>query len=550
MTATLQPIIQNQPQENTLTLPPNPASQNLPQAPNPAPTPSVAPAQGRLSFQNYIDEARRLGQESLAATSGLVKKQAELAGDTLSRKLYGQNIGLESGLGGKVVQDTLKPILEQQQFKANEIGAQLSMDALNKYYDQDKTRLSNILDLVRSGDYALNDDDKQFLAQQGYGGQLQSSAKTQLAQTYGKNPDTGQDFGSDAEAKFYWTQKGVNTDLINTYGLNPNTGHPFGSTKQAEDFWQSQGFNRDILQKYGINPETGHPFGSEQEAVAYTTSKNNLTQVQQQIALKYGLKSDGTPFNSEQEAQNYWNQKSIQSRYGNRPDGSAFGSEEEALQHWADQGFNKKIVQKYGMAPNGMPWPSEQAALDYIAKQGFNTQLAQKYGIKPDGSFFTSELDAQQFVADKELADLKKNITDPAVRDLINTKDEWNYYLENGRTYEDEVAEIIRTSKSLNDWVSKLPNLYKALGDWQAKIDSEMRKGNGWVEALFGGGRDQGRIDHYKQQYEILNQAINEINGGKIPVLSDYELIQAANAADGAQNGGIQNSPLFGAIHF
>lgn len=114
---------------------------------------------------------------------------------------------------------------------------------------------------------------------------------------------------------------------------------------------------------------------------------------------------------------------------------------------------------------------------------------------------------------------LSQSIKDPAVREMIDNMEELDFFLENGKTFEDEVADIMRTRKKLAEWRTKLPALKKQISHYNDLLDYELTKGTGWVESLFGGKRDDSKIANWREKKAAIEQAINEIEAGKIPVI-------------------------------
>ena len=656
-------------------------------APAPPPVPPIAPIQNQSppqqvlnapsqvannqpTMQDFINEARKLGLQEYEAFGNQLKTQANTAGDIVARKVYGQNVSSESGIGKEVVTKALTPILDVQAAKGNEIAARLSQTALDRYFSnqsaqtaktdsKDSNRLSTLLNLTSSGQYTPTDDDKAFLAAQGFGGQISNDAQMaqqkfqqdiqnkyginpatgkaytseqealdvisqqgfdrELAQKFGVNPLTGKPFTSENEAVIAANQTRFLQDLQNKYGMNPTTGRPFASEQEALNYVDSQGFDRDMARKYGfdpatgrpytseqaaieaidqrsfkqklknkfglnsatgqeyaseqealdaleqqgfnreltqkfgvkengqpyrsekeaeddwnrrsgngemvrkfgLDPRTGRPFNSESEAALYWVGQENnqnLTLDQQKIiqnrTAKYGLKPDGTAFNSDMEADTYQTQQQINAKYGKRADGSSFGSEEEAIQNWNKKDFDQKLIQKYGVSPSGMPWPSEQAAQDYFTRQGADASLLQKYGTDASGRPYKSESDAIRGENEKQLTELKRNISNPAIRDNIGSIEEFNFYMENGKTYEDDVADIIQSSTDLQKFKDRLPELNRALSSRSNDIENEIAK---------GGSKDQMKLDHWIEQRDLIRSMINDINAGKMPVVADEE---------------------------
>jgi hypothetical protein len=605
-----------------------------------APPPPAFQYQRQPTVQDYINEARKLGQEQILAFNPIIQQQADEAGKSAMKRLIGQNVDLSSGVGKDIVGKQLKPIFEQQAAQANALGAQLGSQALQQYQqadyrkqDQDiaranniitmiqsggytpteadraflasqgytgdvatmqsdnqrlntllgliqsggytptesdkaflsskgiggelgsvemnQQRLSNLLSLIQQGNYTPTEADKAFLVSQGLGGKLVSLPSIEIEQRFGRKED-GTAFTSQLEAEEYWAQRGFNRDLVNQYGINPatgkpwaseqeallgwktlgfredvllnygldpRTGKPFTSPRAAEDYWEGQNFNREIVQRFGIDPNTGKPFLSEQEGLRYYEKVNNLDGLDlqqrsalQKIALAYGVKPDGTMFGSENEAKEFWNKKEIENKFGLDPrTGQQFGSENDAIDYWDQRGFDKKILQKYGISDSGIPFTNEEQAIAFWKAKGFEQALIEKYGIGPDGKPPKTEQEGQAMLDAKELDRLKLNIEDKAIADRINDLQEWQYYMENGRTYEDEIADIIDTSKTLDQWKSSLPKIQAHIARLDERIAYEavIRKGE-TATARY-------RMEQYKEQREILNSMVREIQAGVIP---------------------------------
>lgn len=543
-----------------------------------APKPSTTLQSATPTFQDYVNEAKRLGQEQYAAQAKELTSTSKELGQQIGRQLYGRNFSLEGNAAQSYIGKSLQPVLEAQSARGEAYAAQLGQKALDQWYTDNTNRLKTQMELIQSGNYTPSEADKTALASAGWGGTINTNRDV----TYGKNSVTGQSYASDTEAKAAADQKAYQQNLLNQYGMNPITGQAFTnasdaalfkkygvnpntgqlytseeeaqritdqlgfnqqitqkygvnpltgksftSENEALDSWQSRGFQKDLIQQYGINPGTGQPFTSSQEAVSYFTKKNNLDALDvalksklQDIMSKYGTKPDGTPFQSEQEAQMYWDKKTLQAKFGTKDDGSQFNSEQEAVDYYKNKAVDTNLLKKYGVSPSGIPWSSEQAALAYYQQKGFDTNILQAYGTKEDGTPFKSEQEAKDYQDIVQLNKLKVNIKDEAVRDSIDSVAEYNHYLETGKTYENDIADIMQEQKTLDQWRTKLPTLNSALAEWQEKIRKESAKPTSWYA---GNRRNQGKIDYYTAQYNAILQAINDINGGKVPILPGFD---------------------------
>jgi len=134
-------------------------------------------------------------------------------------------------------------------------------------------------------------------------------------------------------------------------------------------------------------------------------------------------------------------------------------------------------------------------------------------GIDPETFLTPEQLVSKQFETRKQ-----QLIKDPNVSELIDNEEELNFYLENGKTMEDEISDIVRTRKSINEWKQALPTLRQRLTQIDQNIVNESKKNDGFIEKLAGVGRDDRKIEELKEQRNALEQIINEVEAGKNPV--------------------------------
>jgi len=162
----------------------------------------------------------------------------------------------------------------------------------------------------------------------------------------------------------------------------------------------------------------------------------------------------------------------------------------------------------------------EQRAQDLINQQFQLVQSGQisgdqaedvlrQQGINPE-TYMTQE----QLIAKQEQQafqeKLDKTIKDPQVKLLIDTPEELEFYFEYGKTFEDEVADIVETSKSLSDWKGRMPELEKSLSVIEDKIEKES-------EGFFGFFVDDKKVARLQEQRQAIIEAINDIKAGKTP---------------------------------
>lgn len=563
MTTTIQN--QNQPLAPTLNAPQpvnqQPQAQNsLPPVTGQAPSATPPPVSGTPTADDYIAMARKLGLQEYEAVGQQLKTQAQQAGDIVARKVYGQNVGAESGVGKEIVSKSLSPILEYQQAEGNKIAARLSQSALENYLQkqatqdankltQDQQRLSATLNLIRAGNYTPTESEKAFLASQGFGGEIatdQAVAQKQFEQDlinkFGKNPATGQTYTNLQEALDDVEARGFDRQIAQTFGFKED-GSPYKSEQEAIQDWDRKANAGQLVQKFGLDPSTGKPFKSETEAALYFANQEALQNLNlnekaivQNRTAKYGVKPDGTPFMSDIEAEAYQTQKQIDQKYGKRANGSSFASEEEAIQNWDKKQFDQKLVQKFGVSPSGLPWPSEQAAINYFAKQGANADILLKYGTDVYGNPYKSEAEALRGEEDKKLSQALKSIPDPTLKRMINSLDEFNFYMETGKTYEGEIADIMRNTATIDAWKTKIPVLTDAMNNFTKQINAELAK---------GGNKDQMQIALFTQQRDLIKSVINDIYAGKTPIVSDEEFQAYGNDYYGNRD---ISKPMVGSI--
>jgi len=168
--------------------------------------------------------------------------------------------------------------------------------------------------------------------------------------------------------------------------------------------------------------------------------------------------------------------------------------------------------------------------LDYRqdqAKQLFGlVQAGQLTGDQARQTLINQGINPQEFMTPTQVEDqqfrdrLSKTVQDPAVAALIDSEDELNFFMKNGRTFEDEIADIMSTRKDLAGWREKLPELQEQLVHYDKLIDREANKSSGWIEGLWGGGRDDKKLAEWKEKRAAIEQAINEVRAGKVPVYS------------------------------
>lgn len=140
-------------------------------------------------------------------------------------------------------------------------------------------------------------------------------------------------------------------------------------------------------------------------------------------------------------------------------------------------------------------------------------QALQAKGINPE-NYMTPE-QVMQVKENDQLNMLLEQIKDPAERALINDIAEFEYYMTNGRTYEDELAEIVRTKGDLKAWREKLPAIRQSISRLSQQIQNETAKGGGF----FGfGGKDKNQIARWTTQLNALKEILADVEAGKNPV--------------------------------
>jgi hypothetical protein len=140
-------------------------------------------------------------------------------------------------------------------------------------------------------------------------------------------------------------------------------------------------------------------------------------------------------------------------------------------------------------------------------------EALKKKGINPE-NYMTPEQVVQQ-KEDTQLQKLLEQVKDPNERALINDIDEFNYYMQNGRTYEDEMANILRTKKDIKEWTEKLPQIRQTISRLTLQIQKETAKGTGF----FGiGGKDNNRIGQWTTQLNALKEIVSDVEAGKNPI--------------------------------
>lgn len=168
--------------------------------------------------------------------------------------------------------------------------------------------------------------------------------------------------------------------------------------------------------------------------------------------------------------------------------------------------FNEQTAQAeadklFSLVNNGQISGAE--AENVLKQQGFNPEY-----------FMTTEQLKVKLESD-ELDRYKKNLPQE-IATTISTMDEFQHYIEFGRTYEDEVAEIIETSKSLEEWKAKIPTIEAEVKRLNEQLEGELRKSGNWAP---WDKPDEGRIANYKEKIAELEQVINEVRAGKVPVV-------------------------------
>lgn len=485
---------------------------------NPVQTGPLTAAQTKPQVSDFVREAERLGLRSFDSVRQVLNRDIEEQGQALNRQLFGRSVTPESNLGQKAVTDALVKRSRELEPIAQQVATNIGLQAL----DDQRQQTERILNLIVSGNLRPDENLKANLEARGISGELISTSDAERLAKKGRKND-GTLFTSDAEADEYWAQRGFSTELLNQFGTD-DKGQPFQSLRQAESFWTNRNYQADVVREFGIDATTGKPFNSRQEAVAAATLKFNLDETQQRLTLDFGLKADGTPFTSAFEAEVYKKQQQINSFYGT-PGGKEFKSDQEAIEYWGDRNFNKTIIQKYGTSEAGIPFPSEVAALDYLEAKGADRDITKRYGLADDGKPFKS---LQEAINITELRDLKKNLADlpPEIKVSIGSIDEFNHYMDTGRTYEDEIADILSTQKDLVGWQAAMPSLEKALlqktqeeQKWADKVSRE------WFK------ESRGTLDRVRAEKAALQQVVADIKAGVNPTVDQQFISDIKNQA-------------------
>lgn len=136
-------------------------------------------------------------------------------------------------------------------------------------------------------------------------------------------------------------------------------------------------------------------------------------------------------------------------------------------------------------------------------------QILQEKGIDPL-EFATPEqvLQARESEAFNKL--LSETITDPEVASNISNQAELDFYLREGKTYEDTVADIVDKSGSFEEWNARRPELQDSLTAARESLRHENAKWLPWEH-------DAKYAERLKQQIAALEEALALLDMGQAP---------------------------------
>lgn len=100
-----------------------------------------------LSIQDFITEAQKLGSQQLSAQQKILNENLGDVTDAFVRKAYGQNVGVDSGIGRDILDRAITDQSRRLEPAAQQISAGLGEQALNQQYNQ----TNKLFDLVQSG---------------------------------------------------------------------------------------------------------------------------------------------------------------------------------------------------------------------------------------------------------------------------------------------------------------------------------------------------------------------------------------------------------------
>jgi hypothetical protein len=127
---------------------------------------------------------------------------------------------------------------------------------------------------------------------------------------------------------------------------------------------------------------------------------------------------------------------------------------------------------------------------------------------------YNSVQEAEDAISAKKLSEFKSTLP-PAIQDRIHSLDDWQSYMETGKTYEDQVAEMIETTQTLSDWKQKIPQLEQALQYYNSQWEAENKKEDGFLTS--GPRRNQHLLDDYDMKRNAILGMIGDIRSGKVP---------------------------------
>jgi len=134
------------------------------------------------------------------------------------------------------------------------------------------------------------------------------------------------------------------------------------------------------------------------------------------------------------------------------------------------------------------------------------TQILQEKGISPESFMTPQQLQLKQEQEEFKTR-LSDTIKDPEVAQLIESQSELNFYLEFGKTFEEEVADIAEKSESLAQWKAKLPELQTAFN----LVSDNLRR----ESANFF--KNDRTISELTEQREALKEVLSSIDAGVAP---------------------------------
>jgi hypothetical protein len=90
-----------------------------------------------LNLQDYIAQAQRLGGQAFDARSQQVRQATKGFSDDLARSLYGQNVGVQSGIGRDITNRAIAEQGSRLEAIGKELSASQGLDAINKKFQLD-----------------------------------------------------------------------------------------------------------------------------------------------------------------------------------------------------------------------------------------------------------------------------------------------------------------------------------------------------------------------------------------------------------------------------